>query len=209
VIEQRSPEWYAQRLGKATASRIADIVAKTKTGVSTMRANYQAELIAERLTGAAGPNYVNGPMQWGIDHEEAARALYADRCGLLVEPAGFIDHPAILWSGASPDAYVENDGLVEIKCPNTATHIDTLLGRGIAGNYLTQIQWQLSCTERAWCDFVSYDPRLPDRMALFVQRVHRDTSRILELEAEVVIFLDEVAAQVERLTALYGRSEAA
>jgi putative phage-type endonuclease len=207
MIQQRSPEWYAQRLGKATASRIADIIAATKTGVSAQRINYAAELIAERLTGSLTPNYVSGPMQWGIDNEAAAKLAYADRCGLLVIDAEFIDHPEIMWAGASPDAYVETDGLVEIKCPNTATHIDSLLGGKIAANYLTQMQWQMACTGRLWCDFVSFDPRLPTRMQLAVQRVPRDLSRILELEGEVRAFLADVAERVERLSAQYGPIE--
>ena len=183
MIAQRSPDWYAQRLGKATASRIADIVAKTKTGPAAGRINYAAELIAERLTGTAGPNYVSGPMQWGIDHEEAAKALYADRCGLLVQDAEFLDHPEIMWSGASPDGYVD-DGLVEVKCPNTATHLDTLLGASISGSHLIQMQWQMACSGRSWCDYVSYDPRLPLPMQLHVQRVHRDVSRIRPLQTK-------------------------
>ena len=209
MIQQRSSEWYAQRLGKATASRIADVVAKTKTGVSAMRVNYAAELIAERLTGTPAPNFVSGPMQWGIDQEAAAKLLYADRCGLLVQDAEFIDHPEIMWSGASPDGYVDDDGLVEIKCPNTATHIDTLLGASISGNHLIQMQWQMACSGRSWCDYVSFDPRLPLPMQLHVQRVQRDVSRILELEGEVVAFLGEIAEKVDRLHGLYGQERAA
>jgi len=209
MIEQRTPEWYAQRLGKATASRIADVVAKTKTGPSAMRLNYRAELIAERLTGKPGANYVNGPMQWGIDHEAEALGLYSERLGLLVQPAEFIDHPEILWSGASPDGYVDADGLVEVKCPNTATHIDTLLGSAIDGRHLVQMQWQMACTGRAWCDYVSYDPRLPASMQLHVRRVDRDVSHVLDLEAEVAQFLDEIAERVARLDGLYGREVAA
>jgi putative phage-type endonuclease len=207
MIEQRSPEWYSQRLGKATASRIADIIATTKTGPSMMRVNYAAELIAERLTGIRTPGFTSGPMQWGIDNEPAAKLAYADRCGLLVLDAEFVDHPEIMWAGASPDAYVENDGLAEIKCPNTATHIDTLLGGKIEAKYHTQMQWQMACTGRLWCDFVSFDPRLPLRMQLAVQRVPRDLSRILELEGEVRTFLADVADRVERLTSQYGPVE--
>src|SRR5678816_1950032 len=161
MIEQRSPEWYAQRLGKATASRIADVVARTKTGPAASRMNYAAELVVERLIGTPAPNYVNGAMQWGTDHEAEALALYAEWQGVLVQPAEFVDHPEIVWSGASPDGYVDDDGLVEVKCPNTATHIETLLGGAIAGGHVVQMQWQMACTGRAWCDYVSYDPRLP------------------------------------------------
>jgi putative phage-type endonuclease len=206
---QRTPDWYAARLGKATASRIADVVARTKSGYSTSRQNYAAELIAERLTGVPADHYVNGAMQWGTDHEDQAKALYADRCGVVVQEAGFVGHPEILWSGASPDGYVDEDGLVEVKCPFTATHLDTLLGAAVDGKYVTQIQWQLACTGRAWCDFVSYDPRLPERMQLHVQRVARDLSRILELEAEVVAFLDDIEDRLAKLGHLYGYAEAA
>jgi putative phage-type endonuclease len=207
MILQRSPEWYEVRLGKATASRIADVVARTKTGYSTSRQNYASELISERLTGIGAPNYVSPAMQWGVDHEDAACSLYAERTGFIVTPAEFIDHPEIPWSGASPDRYVEPDGLVEVKCPLTATHIATLLGGSIDGGHLIQMFWQMSCTGRAWCDYVSYDPRLPPRMQLHIQRVERDLSRILELESEVTGFLAEIAERVDRLTALYGDRE--
>jgi len=207
MLLQRTPEWYACRLGKATASRIADVVARTKSGFSTSRANYAAELICERLTGVPASGYVSPAMQWGTDHEDEAKALYADRLGMLVEEACFIDHPEIAWSGASPDGYVAGDGLVEVKCPLTATHVDTLLGAEIAGAYQTQMQWQMACSGRLWCDYVSYDPRLPPRMQLYVKRVPRDLSRILELEAEVTTFLQEIADRTAKLAQLYGRSE--
>lgn len=209
MIEQRSPEWYAQRLGKATASRIADVVARTKTGPAASRMNYAAELVVERLIGTPAPNYVNGAMQWGTDHEAEALALYAEWQGVLVQPAEFVDHPEIVWSGASPDGYVDDDGLVEVKCPNTATHIETLLGGAIAGGHVVQMQWQMACTGRAWCDYVSYDPRLPASMRLHVRRVDRDVSHIIELETEVAKFLDEIAERVERLGSLYGQEAAA
>jgi putative phage-type endonuclease len=209
MIEQRTPEWLSLRLGKATSSRVADIVARTKTGFSTSRQNYAAELIAERLTGVPADHYVSGPMQWGIDHEAEAKALYADRLGMMVEPAEFVDHPEIAWSGASPDGYVAGDGLVEVKCPLTATHLDTLLGASIAGGHVAQMQWQMACTGRLWCDYVSYDPRLPPRMQLYVKRVPRDLSHILELEDAVATFLAEIDQRVRDLGALYGREEAA
>jgi putative phage-type endonuclease len=207
MIEQRTAAWYQQRMGKATASRIADIVARTKTGYSTSRQNYAAELIVERLTGMpSGNGYTSPAMQWGIDHEEEAKAVYADRTGLLVEPAEFVDHPEIEWSGASPDGRVEAHGLVEVKCPLTATHIETLLGGSIDGRYLTQMQWQMACTGALWCDYVSYDPRLPPAMQFHVERVNRDTSRILELESEVSAFLREIRERTEKLAALYGEA---
>ena len=168
-----------------------------------LRANYSADLIAERLTGTSPAGFTSGAMQWGIDTEPAAKAAYTARTGMLVEEAGFVDHPEIVWSGASPDGYVQDDGLIEVKCPNTATHLASLLGAEISRDYLIQMQWQMACTGRAWCDHVSFDPRLPDWLHLHIRRVPRNTSMILELEEEVSRFLDEVAQRVERLTALY------
>lgn len=203
MIEQGSPEWFAQRCGKATASKIADIIATTKSGPAASRKNYAAQLVAERLTGAVEESYTNAAMQWGKDKEPEARAayafLYAD--GVEVVEAGFVDHPSIAMSGASPDGYVGDDGLVEIKCPNTATHIDTLLGKSVPGKYVTQMQWQMACTGRKWCDFVSFDPRLPSHLSLFVKRVHRDDAEIKRLETEVAQFLAEVSATVQALEA--------
>lgn len=207
-MEQRSPEWFAARLGKVTASRVADLTAKTKTGYSTSRSNYLAELLCERLTGAAAESYVNAAMQWGTDKEPEALSLYEFEVDRAVEPVGFVDHPQIAMTGASPDGLVGADGLVEVKCPITATHLDTLLGGSVSGRYQTQIQWQLACTDRAWCDFVSYDPRVPAHLRLFVQRVQRSDTFIAELESEVRAFLAELDAKIEALNAL-GRNKAA
>lgn len=208
-IVQGSPEWHKLRLGKATASRIADAIAKTKTGWGASRTNYMAELIAERLTGVVVEGYTNAAMQWGIDTEAEARAAYEFRTDCEVMEAGFIGHPSIAMSGASPDGLVGTDGLVEFKCPNTATHIDTLLGKFVDGKYLTQMQWQMACTGRQWCDWVSYDPRLPEEMRLFVERVERDDKEIAILEDEVSLFLAEIDRKVAELVSRYGRRAAA
>jgi putative phage-type endonuclease len=208
-IVQGSPEWFALRCGKATASRIADILAKTKSGPSAMRANYAAELIAERLTGTAAAGFTNAAMQWGTEKEPEARAAYIFAREADVDEIGFVHHPRIEMSGASPDGLVGKAGLVEIKCPNTATHIDALINQSIPGKYVTQMQWQMACTGRDWCDFVSFDPRLPPPMQLFVKSVARDQALIEEMEREVESFLGEVAAKVDRLLALYARKEAA
>lgn len=206
-IIQGSPEWFAARLGRVTASRVADVVAKTKSGPSASRANYLAQLVAERLSGEAQESFSSAAMQWGTDMEPEARLAYVFRTDALVEEVGFVPHPLIEMAGASPDGLVGADGLVEIKCPNTAMHIDTLVGRAVPGKYVTQIQWQLACTGRAWCDFVSFDPRMPEEMRLFVQRVERDDARIAELEGEVIAFLADLDATVASLTALYGAPE--
>lgn len=204
MIEQGSPEWFAQRCGKATASKIADIIATTKSGPSASRKNYLAQLVAERLTGTVAESFTNGAMQWGTDKEPEARAAYtflrAD--GVEVAEAEFTAHSSIPDSGASPDGLVGPDGLLEIKCPNTATHIDTLLTGKIDSKYITQMQWQMACTGRAWCDFVSYDPRMPEHLALFVKRVPRDDAAIIKLETEVSAFLREVSETVSALEAL-------
>lgn len=200
---QGSEEWFAARLGKATASRIADIMAQTKSGPGAARKNYAAELVAERLTGTAAEKFTNAAMQWGTEREPQARASYTLATFNTVEEVGFIDHPTIAMSGASPDGTVGADGLVEIKCPNTATHIETLLGGKPDGKYIKQMMWQMACTGRAWCDFVSFDPRLPDDMQLFVLRVDRDDAMIAEIEDAVRSFLAEVDETVAKLTERY------
>jgi putative phage-type endonuclease len=204
-IIQGSPEWFAIRCGKVTASRVADLTAKTKTGWGASRANYMAELIAERLTGTTPPGFSNAAMQWGTETEPQARMAYAFRMDCDVAEIGFVDHPRITMTGASPDGLIGDVGLVEIKCPNTATHLDTLLGQSVPAKYLTQMQWQMACTGRAWCDFASFDPRLPESMRLFVQRVHRDETVIADLEAEVAAFLAEVDGKIAALRDRYER----
>lgn len=208
-IEQGSPEWKALRCGKVTASRVADVVAKTKTGYSASRANYLAQLIAERLTGTPAETYTNAAMQHGTETEPEARAAYEFYQGVTVEQIAFVPHPKIDQAGASPDGLVNADGLVEIKCPNTATHLETLLGQAVPGKYDTQIQFQLACTGRKWCDFVSYDPRMPEHMRLFIKRVARDDKRINELETEIAGFLLEMAIKLSELNSIYGEKEAA
>jgi putative phage-type endonuclease len=203
VIEQGSADWFAERCGKVTASRVVDVVAKTKTGWGASRANYMAQLVAERLTGAVADSFSNAAMQWGTDMEPEARVVYEFFTNATVEPASFVKHPTIGDTGASPDGYVGAEGLVEIKCPNTATHIETLLGGSVAGKYVTQIQWQLACTGRQWCDFVSFDPRLPESMKIFIKRVPRDDALIASLEADVIDFLNELRLTVHRLRSKY------
>ena len=203
-IVQQSPEWFAQRCGKATASRISDIVAKTKSGYSTSRANYMAQLVVERMTNQVAESYTNAAMEWGVTNEPFARAAYEAKTGVLVDEVGAIDHPTIAMSAASPDGLVSDDGCLEIKCPNTATHIDTVLGGEIAKKYYDQMQWQMACTGRSWCDFVSYDPRMPEGLQLFVKRIPRDDKYLAELEGEVIQFLKEVDDKVNKLNDLKG-----
>lgn len=204
ILQSDNAAWLAARVGKVTASRVADVIAKTKTGVSASRANYLAELVAERLTGTPAANFTNAAMQWGLDTEPHAKGAYEFFHDATVLAAAVVDHPTIPFSAATPDGFVGEDGLVEFKCPNTATHIDTLLGGGVPTKYITQMQWQMACTSRAWCDFVSFDPRLPETMRLFSKRVHRDNRMIGELEGEVRTFLEDVASTVSQIQERYG-----
>ena len=203
-MEQRTPAWYAARLGKVTASRVADIISKTKSGYSTSRANYMAELLCERLTGTKADGYVNAAMQWGIDIEPSAREAYQSLLGVLVEETGFVNHPDITMAGASPDGLIGDVGMVEIKCPTTSVHIDTLMSGVVPSKHMAQIQWQMACTGRNWCDFVSYDPRMPENMRMFVQRVNRDETYIEEITKEVNLFLSELDTKISTLNQTYG-----
>lgn len=198
-IVQGSPEWFLQRLGKVTASRLADVVAKTKTGESASRATYRAELVAERLTGKQAESFTNAAMKWGTECEPLARAAYEAERGVFVVETGMIHHPTIAMSGASPDGLVMDDGLLEIKCPETKAHIETILTGKAPSKYLPQMQWQMACCGRSWCDFVSFDPRMPADMQIFVKRVQRDAEAIAEYEGEVTRFLAEVEDIVQKL----------
>ena len=209
MIVQGSDEWKALRLGKVTASRVADVVAKTKTGWGASRKNYAAQLVAERLTGVVVEGFKSKEMQHGTDTEPQARAAYAFYADADVAEVPFVPHPVIAMTGASPDGMVGADGLVEIKCPNTATHIETLLGASVSEDYEAQMQWQMACTGRQWCDFVSFDPRMPENMRIYIQRIPRDEARIAFLEARVGEFLAEVAATVEALRSRYELKDAA
>jgi putative phage-type endonuclease len=201
-IEQRTPEWFLARAGKVTASRVADIMAKTKTGTSASRATYMAELMSERLTGKPALKFSSRAMDWGTEYEEEARANYEVASGNLVEGVGFVPHPT-LEAGASPDGYIGSDGLIEIKCPNTSTHLDTLMSQEIPPKYVYQIFWQMECTGRTWCDFVSYDPRLPENLRIFIKRIERDDLRLSEIRKDVALFIDELNAKIEKLNNLF------
>ena len=200
-VQQRTDAWHQLRVGKVTASRVADIIAKTKSGPSASRENYLAQLVCERMTGKPAESYSNSAMQWGTDTEPFARAAYEARMDLLVTEVGFIDHPWIVMSGASPDG-LANEGMVEIKCPNTATHIDTLLSRTVPAKYITQMMWQMACADRPWCDFVSFDPRLPERHQLFIKRINYDPEMVNLLENSVIQFLGDVDLKIQQLESL-------
>lgn len=203
-VRQGTDAWRRERLGCLTASRIADAVAKTKTGYGASRANLMAQLIVERLTGEPSDSYTSPAMSWGVEKEPEARAAYEFYQDVTVDPVGFVPHSKLPMCGASPDGLVGADGLVEIKCPNSATHIETLLGSSVPGKYVLQMQWQMAVTDRVWCDFVSFDPRLPAPMNIFIRRVRRDNGKIAELTGEAQAFLAELD---EKLAALRARYE--
>ena len=198
-MKQRTPEWFAARIGRATASRAADILAVIKSGEAASRRQFRAQLVCERLTGIPYESYVNGAMLHGIEQEPFARICFEAKTGATVREVGFIAHPELM-AGCSPDGEIGTDGLLEAKCPTTAEHIDALL-TGMAPKHIPQVQFQLWITGRQFVEFVSYDPRMPERMQLYVQRVRRDDKYISMLEVEVRKFLGEVDKTIAELEA--------
>lgn len=199
MIEQNTPEWLQARCGSLGASAVSEALSKTKSGWGAGRANVKARLVIERLTNTPQDSFTSAAMAWGHAQEDNAANAYAFLTGNEVQVCGIYKHPSIEGTHASPDRLVGEDGLVEIKCPNSATHLDTLLSKKVPGNYITQMQWQMAVTGRKWCDFVSFDPRFPESKQVFIQRVERDDKRIAELEKNVAEFLAEVEADLKAL----------
>lgn len=192
MMEQGSESWFTARMGKVSASRMADLMAKTKSGPGAARKNYMMELLCQRLTGAREEGFTSGAMLRGIELEPVARSAYEFSTGAEVEQCGFILHPDIPDLGASPDGLVVEQGLIEIKCPNTAQHIACLQSGTYDKKYWWQMQCQMACTGRDWCDFVSFDDRLPEELQIFCDRVERDEKAISEMLGEVQNFLQEL-----------------
>jgi len=204
MIQQGTLEWINARRGLVTASRMADLTDRLKSGLpGAKRTNYMGQLLAERLTGVVTNGYKSAAMRHGTDTEPEARKHYAFFTNATVKEAGFILHPSIAEAGASPDSFVGDDGLLEIKCPDTKNHADTLLSEEIPEQYLPQCHWQMACTGRKWVDFVSYDPRMPGWGMIFIKRLHRDEDVIASLEKEVTEFLNELRETERRLKAKY------
>jgi len=196
-LTQGTQDWLDIRLGRVTASRIADVIAKTKSGYSTSRKNYMDELVKERF-GVRPEPFTNAAMQWGTEQEPFARMEYEARSGNLVLEVGFVHHPTIKMAGASPDGII-GEGLLEIKCPNTSTHFDYLIADEVPAKYIPQLAWQMACTGCHWVDFVSFDSRSPQGLQYFCKRYERDDEYIAMLENEVVSFLNEVNERYETL----------
>jgi putative phage-type endonuclease len=205
MMEQRTDDWFTARLGKVTASSLYKVLAKTKTGYGADRGNYMTQLVLERVTGTKADSYTNAAMQWGIDQEPFARAAYEASRGVMVDEVGFIPHPTIAAAGASPDGLVGDDGMVEIKCPDSKTALECWLAENpVESKYFAQMQWQMRCADRSWCDYVVFDPRMPAKAQLFVVRVLRDDKWLADVESEVIKFLAEVDAKVAALKKIIG-----
>jgi hypothetical protein len=200
--EQGSAAWLRERAGKITASRFQHVIAKLKNGnPAQKREDYLWELVVERLTGAASDHFTSTAMQWGTDNEEGAERAYAARTGAIVERAGFVLHPSMEGVGGSPDGLIRNDGGIEIKCPfNSAIHLRTILD-GMPEEHKPQVQGLMWITDRAWWDFVSHDPRLPEPLDTYIQRIPRDPEFIAMMAREVVAFRADVDAMLARLRA--------
>lgn len=202
-VDQQTPEWLLMRTGMVTASRVADVIAKRKKGDGELkcRADYRAEVISEILTGRSSEHYVTPAMEWGIEHEQEARANYELRLDREIQPGGYAIHDRIPRFGASPDGLIGDDGCVEFKCPTTATHIEWMIAAVVPEEHKPQMDAEMACANRKWCDFVSFDPRLPKKLQLFVRPYLRDEARIAAMEEEVLKFLEEVIETIKLLEA--------
>lgn len=202
-LEQRTDEWFKARLGMVTASRVYEVVGKTSSGgYSSSRANYMTDLILEKITGKQVEKFSSQAMEWGTEKENDALNVYGFHSSNNVNLCGFIRHNEIDGAGASPDGLIGEEGLVEIKCPNSATHLKTLLNGKIAKKYILQMQFQMACTGRKWCDFVSYDPRFEGNMTIFIKKVDRDDKLIDGLNKEVLLFINEMDEKIKKLKEL-------
>lgn len=205
-IEQGSLAWQQLRIGRVTASRVADVMATGKSGEAATRRNYRIQLVCERLTGTKDEGFTNHHMERGTMLEPVARSLYEAMSGVFVTEIAFVNHPTIEMAGASPDGLVGSDGLIEIKCPTAANHVETVLSGKSPAKYYHQMQWQLACTGRKWVDFVSYCPEVGDDLALYIYRVNRDDAYIAELESEVIKFLTETETLTQQLKGIKNGS---
>lgn len=198
-MEQGTTEWHEARLGRVTASRISDVMMKPTTAGFQ---NYRSQLVCERLTGRPTETFTSAAMQHGTETEPQARAMYTLTTGLSVDEVGFVPHPLIGMAGASPDGLVGERGLVEIKCPQPTEHIRVLTGGAIKPGYVLQMLWQMECTGREWCDFVSFNPDLPDDLQLHIQRIEYDSEKAAEITGAVRSFLDSVDDTFAKLRAI-------
>ncbi|UNE54435.1 lambda exonuclease family protein [Bartonella machadoae] len=202
-MEQRTAEWFQARLGKVTASNVYNILSKTAKGLPTSKyEDYKIKLMTERLTGEISQSYITPSMQWGIEHEEDALKEYEFIYDADVIKCGFIPHPTIEMAGASPDGLIGEDGLVEVKCPQSTTHLRFFMYDEIKPEYIAQMQFQMACTGRKWCHFISYNPQFVGRstgLRMKVKRIHRDDEQIEQLTKAVEVFLAEIEQDMEQI----------
>jgi hypothetical protein len=207
---QGTGAWFSARTGKLSASRMRAAMSYLKQSDKDKEAgkpkedkaerkNLKIEILCERMTGDIMDKFVNQAMQWGIEKELEAKAAYESKTGRIIRDVGFIDHPRIQFCGASPDGFVD-DGLVEIKCPTTSTHVSWILDGGIPEEHIPQMVLQAAVTGRSWVDFVSYDPRMPEAQQLLVRRFYPTAGQIAEIETEADKFLAEVDALFDVIT---------
>ena len=200
MIEQGTPEWHQMRLGKVSASRMAELLAKTKTGAfAASRAKYMAQLLCERMTCEPTEFFTSQAMQRGTEIEPVARAAYEAENLTSVEQIAWVEHPTIPMAGCSPDGFVGEHGLIEIKCKEIHNHLDSILNDKIDPDHQAQMMWQMCCTGRQWCDYVCFDDRAPEGLQLFVKRLHRDEEKIKQMEDEVRAFLKDLENMIQKL----------
>ncbi|MBB4077214.1 exodeoxyribonuclease (lambda-induced) [Bartonella fuyuanensis] len=203
-MEQRTAQWFQARLGKVTASNVYNVINKTAKGTPTGKyEEYKIKLITERLIGEISPHYETENMRWGIEHEENALREYSFIYDVEITKCGFIQHPTIKMAGASPDGLIGDDGLVEVKCPRSTTHIRFCIDNEIRPEYHTQMQFQMACTGRQWCDFVSYDPRFAgtsSHLRIKIKRLYRNDKEIQQINQEVESFLTEIEREIQRIS---------
>ena len=210
MIEQRSQEWFQARVGCVTGSCISEVLAKPKsktTKEAATRKALKARLACELMTGKSNDDgYLSWEMRRGIELEPNAKAEYEVSNDVILESVGFVLHPSIKRFGASPDAYIGSDGMLEIKCPNRATHFDYILAGVIPNDYRKQLLAELACTGRQWVDFMSYNPDMPEHLQTFIIRLKRDDVDIAEIEAEVIKFNAEVDELIAKLPKRAGQT---
>jgi hypothetical protein len=208
-------DWLQARTGRITASRIGDVMsylkptkamieARVKPEESQKRKDYRMEILCERLTAVPAEHFVSKPMKFGSEYEDDARREYELKMETMVDQTGFVLHTAFDYAGCSPDGLVGTEGAVQIKVPNTETHLGYLLGDVVPEEYKPQMYFEMDCCELAWSDFVSYDPRLPDPLKLFVKRLHYDDERVQLIAGEVLCFNDSVNAWIDMLRKRFG-----
>lgn len=198
TLDQSDPAWLQARLGHVTASCMDDVMAKGKSGEAATRYKYKIKLLAERLTGIGQDSYSNSAMEWGKTQEPFAAIAYQMAKNTLLDKTGFWRHESIPWLGVSPDR-LDGDKIVEIKCPNTSTHLSWMLSGVMPNEYVKQVQAQLWVCQKDKADFVSFDPRLPERNQLFIVEVNRDDELIKQMESEVLKFLNEINDLINKL----------